>query len=169
MLTDYFLYSDVVMIATTQRHLVNIDILLSDIEMQESGFYAGAEHQKYLNDLLRELSALEGMIELETVHSFQQAVSSAGLENVFKDKRLVSIYQKLISNVLAYWHTVNKIDDILASRFDSHSEKRLELLQAKASRAKSVFKTVAMAMGKNDYSQFITLLGLKHADWAWRE
>lgn len=38
MLTDYFLYSDVVMIATTQRHLVNIDILLSDIEMQESGF-----------------------------------------------------------------------------------------------------------------------------------
>lgn len=80
------------------------------------------------------------MLEHETVHSFQQAVSSAGLENVFKDKRLVSIYQKLISNVLAYWHTVNKIDDILASRFDSHSEKRLELLQAKASRAKSVFK-----------------------------
>ena len=46
------------MIATTQRQLVNIDILLSDIEMLEHDAYASPEHIRLLSSLEKALAVL---------------------------------------------------------------------------------------------------------------
>ncbi|WP_083272988.1 hypothetical protein [Alteromonas confluentis] len=156
------------MIATTQRQLVNIDILLSDIEMLEHDAYASPEHIRLLSSLEKALAVLNEKAEYETVASFHNAVKSAGLEHTFKDKILIGIYQRLISYVLEYWDAQTKIHGILDDYFDTHSEKRLHLLQTKSTRAKTQFKTVAMAMGQKDYEHFIALLGLHHEDWVWR-
>ncbi len=156
------------MIATTQRQLVNIDILLTDIEMLERDAYASPAHIRLLSSLETALAVLNERAVHETVASFQQAVKSAGPEKTFKDKILIGIYQRLISYVLEYWDTQTKIHGILDDYFDPNSEKRLQLLQTKSTRAKTQFKTVAMAMGQKDYEHFIALLGLHHEDWLWR-
>ena len=101
------------MIATTQRQLVNIDILLSDIEMLEHDAYASPEHIRLLSSLEKALAVLNEKAEYETVASFHNAVKSAGLEHTFKDKILIGIYQRLISYVLEYWDAQTKIHGIL--------------------------------------------------------
>lgn len=153
--------------ATTQRHLVNLDMILSDIELMSPEQYASEQHVTLLKSVLNILAGLALTIQEETVHSFQQAVESAGLQDMLKDKRMVTIYQRLISNVLEFWSASQKIRGIIDAQFDDHADERLTLLQAKAMRAKNQFKTVATAMGMTDYLDFLHRLGLEHSDWRW--
>lgn len=153
------------MISTTQRLLVNLDILLNDLEVLKAQDYASTAHVKLLRQVEQVLSTIEDALQNETVSSYQQAVASVGLENALIDKRMPTIYKRLINYVLQYWSASLKIEDILICEFDNNADKRLELLQVKAIKAKSQFKTVAMAMGKTDYVKFLTLLSLKHEDW----
>ena len=153
---------------TTQRHLVNLDILLSDIEMLDGTEYGGREHIKLLSEIQRVLEALEIAAQQETVSSFQKAVVNAGLAGPLEDKRMPGIFKRLISYVLEYWDAHGKAAKILDSQFDGNADKRLELLQVKGIKAKSQFKTVARAMGRTDYQHFVDALGLRHEDWQWQ-
>ena len=52
---------------TTQRHLVNLDMLLTDIEMLDASEYGSLVHVKLLKDIQRVLEALEVAVQSETV------------------------------------------------------------------------------------------------------
>ena len=153
---------------TTQRHLVNLDMLLTDIEMLDGSEYGSLVHVKLLKDIQRVLEALEVAVQSETVSSFQKAVVNAGLAGPLEDKRMPGIFKRLIGYVLEYWDAHSKAAKILDSQFDGNADKRLELLQVKGIRAKSQFKTVARAMGRTDYLHFVEALGLLHEDWQWQ-
>lgn len=156
------------MIGTLQRHLINLDMLLADLEMLHASEYGQAGHAKLLRDIQTVLKAIDDVAKGETVASFQKAVSTTGLAKAMEDKRMPGIYNRLIGYVLEYWQTSEKIEAILADQFDENADKRLDLLQVKNIKAKSQFKTVARAMGKHDYELFVQNLGLNHPDWAWQ-
>ncbi|GGF85517.1 hypothetical protein [Alteromonas lipolytica] len=152
---------------TTQRHLVNLDMLLTDIEMLDASEYGGQAHIRLFKEIQRTLEGLDMAAQQETVSSFQKAVIHAGLAGPLEDKRMPGIFRRLIGNVLEYWEAHTKAEHILNSQFDGNADKRLELLQVKSIKAKSQFKTVARAMGRTDYQHFIEALGLNHEDWQW--
>ncbi len=152
---------------TTQRQLVNLDMLLADVEMLDVSEYSSHAHQKLLVDIQNVLEQLDIAAKHETVSSFQKAVAATGLAKALEDKRMPGIYKRLIGYVLQYWQADKKAAEILASEFDGNADKRLELLQVKGIKAKSQFKTVARAMGRADYEHFIQALGLVHEDWLW--
>lgn len=153
---------------TTQRHLVNLDMLLTDIEMLEGSEHGSLVHIKLLKDIQRVLEALDIAAQQETVSSFQKAVVNAGLAGPLEDKRMPAIFRRLIGYVLEYWDAHGKAAKILDSQFDGNADKRLELLQVKGIKAKSQFKTVARAMGRNDYLHFTEALGLTQEEWRWQ-
>ncbi|NVK55534.1 MAG: hypothetical protein HWE26_07960 [Alteromonadaceae bacterium] len=152
---------------TTQRQLVNLDMLFADVEMLGISEYSSDTHRKLLLDIQNVLEQLEIAVQHETVSSFQKAVAATGLSKALEDKRMPGIYKRLIGYVLQYWQADKKAAEILASEFGGNADKRLELLQVKGIKAKSQFKTVARAMGKTDYEHFISALGLMHEDWLW--
>lgn len=156
------------MTSTTQRHLVNVDMLLSDIDGLKHQCYPRQAHGRLLTALKNEFIALSYAVKHETVHSFHSAVVSIGLEETLPAKGMTDIYARLITYVLEYWETQEKIDSIIDSCFDTNAEKRLQLLQVKAIRAKSQFKTVAKAMGTLDYEHCINVLGLNQENWVWQ-
>ena len=88
-------------------------------------------------------------------------------ENIFERKRMVAVYIKLIGYVLTAWEATSKANAILLDNFDASADKRLELLQVKAIKAKSQLKTVATAMGQSDYEKFTRTLGLETQEWQW--
>ena len=69
--------------------------------------------------------------------------------------------------MLTFWDANKKANEILDTNFGESADKRLELLQVKAIRAKAQLKTVAHAMGQADYQKFIDLLNLRDAQWQW--
>lgn len=153
------------MIGTIRRQLINLDILLTDIEVLVERDYASSEHVRLLQQVQSVLTELEAAALVETVSSYHHAVINAGLDHALADKRIPTIYIRLISYVLQFWDASEKAKDILTRDFDDKADKRLELLQVKATKAKSQFKTVAKAMGAKDYKRFLKLLGLMHDDW----
>ena len=160
------IYTSILM-HSIQRQLVNLDMLISDIDGLARHEYGLASHVKLLKDVQRVLSEIDVLAEHETIASFNKAVLQSGLAKIFADKRLPSIYRRLLEYVLPSWDAQNKVDDILNSEFNEHADKRLELLQVKCVKAKTQFKTVAQAMGRTDYMLFLQSFGLDHDDWRW--
>lgn len=80
---------------------------------------------------------------------------------------MVSIHLRLVDYVLTYWQTMQKVNDIRDTNFESNADKRLDLLHVKAVKAKSQLKTVASAMGQDNYSRFLALINLSDVEWQW--
>lgn len=152
---------------TLQRHLINLDMLMADLELLDRGDYSAPSHAKLLSDIQKVLQSIDEIAKHETVSSFQKAVAASGLSAALEDKRLPGIYNRLIGYVLEYWSASKKADAIIANQFDAQADRRLDLLQVKSIKAKSQFKTVARAMGLTDYQRFIESFGLQHPDWQW--
>ncbi|MBU2977114.1 hypothetical protein [Alteromonas sp. C1M14] len=153
------------MTAQTHRHLVNLEILISDIEMLAPGDLATAPHIRLLDSIRRELTALEASAINETQQGFQQLVGTTTLKQGLKDKRMLTIYNRLLGYILQHWRASTKIDEIIDSQFDNHADERLELLRTKSIRAKSQCKTIMLAMGNCDANYFLTLFGLQQEAW----
>ena len=69
--------------------------------------------------------------------------------------------------VIDFYEARRKVLGILENEFSSLADKHLDLLQTKAIKARSQFKTVAQALGKEEYCQFISQLGLPDHEWGW--
>ena len=153
--------------ASLQRTLVNLEMLSDDINALDANALNTHAHIKLLHHVLEALKGAEQLVALETEANFQKALLGSLFENVFERKRMVGVYIKLIEYVITAWEASNKASAIISENFDSSADKRLELLQVKAIRAKSQLKTVATAMGKEDYEKFTHILGLTTQEWQW--
>lgn len=153
--------------ASLQRTLVNLEMLSDDIDALHVDALNTHAHIKLLHNVLNELKNAEQLVALETEASFQKSLSGSLFENIFERKRMVGVYIKLVGYVITAWEATNKANAIISENFDSSADKRLELLQVKAIKAKSQLKTVASAMGKEDYAKFVQTLGLSAQEWQW--
>ncbi|WP_334016143.1 hypothetical protein [Alteromonas sp. S167] len=153
--------------ARLQRALVNLEILSEDInDLSDTALY-GDTHKRLLQTMLDTLLELNTLIVDETHASFQQMLAGSPFETVFEKKQMVSVYVKLLGYVITACEATNKASLIINDNFDESADKRLELLQVKAIRAKSQLKTVATAMGKSDYQKFLLMCGLSAPEWSW--
>ena len=134
--------------ASLQRTLVNLEMLSDDINALHVDALNTHAHIKLLHNVLNELKNAEQFVASETEASFQKSLSGSLFENIFERKRMVGVYIKLVGYVITAWEATNKANAIISENFDSSADKRLELLQVKAIKAKSQLKTVASAMGK---------------------
>jgi len=153
--------------ASLQRSLVNLEMLSDDINALNAHALNTAAHIRLLHNVLEELKIAEQFVALETEASFHKALLGSMFENIFERKRMVGVYIKLLGYVLTAWEATNKANAIISENFDSSADKRLELLQVKAIKAKSQLKTVATAMGQGDYGKFTQTLGLTTQEWQW--
>ena len=153
--------------ASLQRSLVNLEMLSDDITSLSYEALNTAAHIRLLNEVLKELNDLDALMSHETESSFHNAITGSIFENIFERKRMVAVYIKLIGYVVTAWEATSKANAILLDNFDASADKRLELLQVKAIKAKSQLKTVATAMGQSDYEKFTRTLGLITQEWQW--
>ena len=153
--------------ASLQRALVNLEMLSDDINALSSDKLNTATHIHLLHSGLEELKNAEATVVFETEASFHKILQGSLFDPIFERKRMVGVYTKLVGYVITAWEASNKANAILVDNFDASADKRLELLQVKAIRAKSQLKTVATAMGQNDYEKFTQALGLIAQEWQW--
>jgi hypothetical protein len=132
-------------------------------QMQGSEAYVRLLSQ--FRDLMERLK--ENAIQYTEV-GFVGLVAQSGLSIQFKNKQILSIYLKLCEYVIEYYTVSRKAMEIRDTVFSDHAEKRLGLLQTKAIKAKSQFRTVVLALGKSDYQQFAFYTALPLEDWGWQ-
>lgn len=153
--------------ATIQRQLVNLEILAEDLNSLSSEQYGGEQHIRLIEEYKEALEHLSDSAKPETESGFKKRLTTSTLAHVLESKQMIGVHLKLIGYVLTFWDANKKANDILDTNFGESADKRLELLQVKAIRAKGQLKTVAHAMGQADYQKFIDLLNLRDAQWQW--
>jgi glycerophosphoryl diester phosphodiesterase len=153
--------------ATLQRTLVNLEILTEDISLLSDAERGHSPHLRLLHGIRNVLEEVELHTLNETETGFQTLLKSSLFEDKFERKRMVNVYKKLVDYVITSWEATEKANVIIADSFDEGADKRLELLQVKAIKAKSQLKTVATAMGKTDYEKFTQIFGLTAQEWLW--
>ncbi|WP_421132409.1 hypothetical protein [Alteromonas sp. A079] len=153
--------------ATFQRLLVNLEIIADDLDMLDAKCYFSDRHLTLLEAYRTALDTLNKAAVAQTEASCSAYFQHSSLAPVYVTKQMLSVHVKLISYVLSYWEANEKVSDIINDDFDPRADKRLALLQVKAIRAKAQLKTVASAMGRDDYERFTHVLKLSGKDWQW--
>lgn len=172
--TTFNLQKIVITTSTLVRNLIAIDMICQDLAeyrqgISPSGQAQGDEDYVRLLSQFRDLMAtLKENAKHYTEVGFVDLVAQSGLSIQFKNKKILSIYLKLSEYVIDYYQVSSKAMEIRDSDFSDHAEKRLALLLTKAIKARSQFKTVVQALGKNDYQQFAQLIALPEQDWGWQ-
>lgn len=106
-------------------------------------------------------------MQSDTEASVKQLLKGSVLDGAIGRKSMLVVYIKLINYVITAWDATLKAESIINDNFDDSADVRLELLQVKAIKAKAQLKTVASAMGEQDYKTFCTMLGLTAEKWQW--
>ncbi len=156
-------------VSVLQRKLVNLEMVKDDIAMLPAGDYASEHHRKLVKQYRAVLSDVSEHLTDITERQFRAIAAQTGIDTVFSRKQMVSVQVKMITNVLAFWDADQKASAILATEFGEQADKRLDLLQVKAVRAKSQLKTVAEAMGQSGYQSFVYVLGLAGTELEWSQ
>ncbi|RDV24854.1 hypothetical protein DXV75_12325 [Alteromonas aestuariivivens] len=151
-----------------QRQLVNLDILCDDLGLLDAHDYASAAHRKLLAQYQSILKQLQIAALDVTEAQYEATLRNTEFSRLLGSKRMIGVHIRLIEHVLEHWAASEKVEQILASEFDEKADRRLNLLQTKAVRARSLIKAVASAMGQEDYQRFAAVLGLAHPQWQWR-
>jgi len=150
-----------------QRTLVALDMLSDDINLLNDSQVNSELHFKLLSDFLVQLNQLNESVQQESEAAMKRLFVGSLFERPIGRKSMITVYMKLLNYVLTAWDATLKADAIINDNFDNNADVRLELLQVKAIKAKSQLKTVASAMGKQDYEVFCNLLGLSADKWQW--
>ena len=154
------------------RQLVSLDIICAELaDFVDS--LDGQSHvvpQGYMNLLKQFCTGMQKLSDLAveyTQQAFVEEIEKSGLALPINNKRILSVYLRLIEYVIDFYVASEKIAEIRDRHFDDNAEKRLQLLQVRAIKAKAQFKTVVQALGKRDYQLFASHLALPPADWGW--
>ena len=150
-----------------RRTLVALDMLSEDINLLNDSQVNSELHFKLLSDFLLQLKQLNDSVQQESEAAMRCLFVGSQFEQAIGRKSMLIVYMKLLNYVLTAWDATLKAEAIINDSFDDNADVRLELLQVKAIKAKSQLKTVASAMGKQDYEVFCNVLGLSADKWQW--
>ena len=169
----YNMQNTAIVTATLVRNLITIDMLSQELAGHRqsravSGQTQGGEdYVRLLIQFSQLMATLKDNARQYTEVGFVALVAQSGLSIPFKNKQILSIYLKLCEYVIDYYTVSRKALEIRDTEFGDHADKRLGLLQTRAIRARSQFKTVVQALGRSEYQQFTELTALPLEDWAW--
>ena len=154
----------------TSRKLISLDMLRED--MQDECALGEAAHNdaylKLLKQYCQQCKAL--LLEAEPLadHIFVEAIEASGTHLHILNKQMLRVQIRLLEYVLDYYAASKKASKIQQSDFGSAADRRLNLLQTKAIKARNQFRIVAEAMGAQDLAAFLQAACLAESDWGWQ-
>jgi len=155
------------------RQLIALDILKQELDDVELSEYREADSDflmsSHLHLLIQCSQATQQIIDsISGMSEYDFAAQLEYIELDFKvpSKQLLIIQHKLLAWVIDFIKAKSKVNKITAQDFSDQAEVRLDLWQSKAAKAKNQMKTLAKALGKEEYSEFISLYKLEHTELA---
>lgn len=98
---------------------------------------------------------------------FAKIVNQVELESPVSTKQLLTVHNKLLIWAISFFVAKEKANGITSIDFSEQAEVRLDLWQTKAAKAKNQIKTLASALGKAEYVEFIKQYRLSKTELMW--
>jgi uncharacterized protein YnzC (UPF0291/DUF896 family) len=153
------------------RQLIAFDILKQELEEAEVDETLSDSVSKPHLQLLKQCAeANQGIID-ETLtlseFDFAKCIENVEFEYKVTTKQLLTIQNKLLAWSIDFFVAREKADAITQRDFSEQAEVRLDLLLTKAAKAKNQIKTLAKALGKDGYVDYIAQYRLAHTELSW--
>ncbi len=157
--------------STLVRQLIAFDILkqeLEEIVVEETPEDSlGDDHLQLLKQCSQANQAIVESITSLTEFDFAKVVDQVEFEHSISTKQLLTIHNKLLSWVVDFFIAKAKANAITELDFSDRAEVRLDLWQTKSAKAKNQIKTLAKALGKQEYVDFIKQYHLQGTELRW--
>lgn len=142
---------------------------LEDLSVpRESLSEISEQHSRLLSQCLKAIQAILEQASDYSEFDFSQELNNVELSRAIGSKKILGIQTKLIAWTLSFFVAKAKAESISADDFSDRAEKRLDLWQTKAAKAKNQIRTLAKAMGKEEYSRFSHQYRLLYTELSWR-
>lgn len=155
------------------RQLIAFDILKQELEdvnlldeEAEKDSIADA-HLQLLKQCSQSNQAIVDSTEGLSEFDFAKTIGQVELEYKVSTKQLLIVHNKLISWVINFFVAKEKANAITAQDFSERAEVRLDLWQTKSAKAKNQIKTLANALGKSEYVEFVSQYRLTKTELMW--
>lgn len=156
------------------RQLIAFDILkqeLEDLDLLETPPEKTGNIDSEHLQLLKQCSIANQSI-VDATHDiseydFAKIIDQVELEYKVSTKQLLAIHNKLIVWVIDFFIAKVKANAITEQDFSPQAEVRLDLWQTKSAKAKNQIKTLAAALGKEEYVDFVTAYRLRGTELDW--
>jgi uncharacterized protein YnzC (UPF0291/DUF896 family) len=109
------------------------------------------------------IDATKGVSE----YDFAIIIAQVELEFPVSTKQLLTIHNKLLIWSINFFVAKEKANGITSIDFSERAEVRLDLWQTKAAKAKNQIKTLASALGKEEYVEFMQQYRLTKTELMW--
>jgi hypothetical protein len=153
------------------RKLIAFDILkqeLEEIEVDKSeADELGAAHLQLLRQCAKANQAIIDEIKFLSEFDFAKSIENVEFEYKVSTKQLLTIHSKLLAWAIDFFVAREKSSAITQDDFSERAEVRLDLLLTKAAKAKNQIKTLANALGKDEYVEFVKQYRLQHTEISW--
>jgi len=153
------------------RQLIAFDILKQELEEIYVDEDLSDSVSKDHLQLLKQCSAANQGIIDETKdvseYDFAKSIDNVEFEYKVPTKQLLTIHNKLVAWAINFFVAREKANAITQKDFSDQAEVRLDLLMTKAAKAKNQIKTLANALGKEDYQKFVEQYRLSHTELRW--
>ena len=126
------------------------------------------QHAKLLSQCLDAILAILEQAAGFSEFDFSQELDNVELGRAIGSKKILGIQTKLLAWALNFFVAKEKAESISAEDFSDRAEKRLDLWQTKAAKAKNQIRTLAKAMGQEEYSRFSHQYRLLYTELSWR-
>lgn len=154
------------------RELVVIDMLKQELEDVYNpnlvAEFLSEQHIKLLVQSLEHYKKVNTKINELSEYDFSQSISQLDFEYPFESKKLLSIHQHLLDWTIDFNVAKRKAEDILTKEFDQQAERRLDLWQSKAAKAKKQIRTLAAALEQQQYVAFTEHFKLQNTELSWQ-
>ena len=159
--------------STLVRQLIAFDIIkqeLEEVSLLNDELEKDSIEAAHLQ-LLKHCSAANQAIVDSTVGTsefdFAKIVSQVELGSPVSTKQLLTVHNKLLIWSISFFVAKEKANSITSIDFSEQAEVRLDLWQTKAAKAKNQIKTLAAALGKSEYVEFIKQYRLSNTELMW--
>lgn len=146
-----------------KQELEEVSLLNDDLDKDsiEDAHLQLLKHCSEANQAI--IDATVGISEFD----FAKIVSQVELEAPVSTKQLLTVHNKLLSWAISFFVAKAKANSITSIDFSEQAEVRLDLWQTKAAKAKNQIKTLANALGKSEYVEFIMQYRLNKTELMW--
>ncbi len=155
------------------RQLVTLDMLKQELDdLKSECICKGMLVDRHL-EIIRQCASMTGSIlrvsEDLSEHDFISSIQHLDFEYQYSSKKLLNIHNKLLHWLIDFYSAKKESTDILDLDFTPRAEVRLNLWQSKAAKAKNHIKTLAEALGEDEYGHFIKQFRFEKSEFAWQQ
>lgn len=157
---------------SARRTIINLEMLSEEMHDDLMAVHKEAvvstDYLNLLHAYQMKLAVLEEEVSAVTDMQLSHMLNGSVLAKTIINKRMLSVQIRLLNYVSEYYLATQKADAILNEDFAEQADQRLNILQSRAIKMRKQLKTVAEAMGREDYSNFVVNTPLPSTDWSWQ-